>query len=180
MPFSANPHWEPALRAHDGRSDAVAEYVAADPRFDDFFTRVHGLIASLLDAFVDEGKILAAQCKRERWQLALMDTETRQVKKLDELNDKGWSFASLQASGSEAVFFMGSPTMETRIVKLNMESGDYASLDTHLASALDDLDKRYFSVPVRIEFPTSNEDSAYAWYYPPVNPDYSAPEGTLK
>tara|TARA_R110002126_G_scaffold127519_1_gene269750 strand:+ start:115 stop:1014 length:900 start_codon:yes stop_codon:yes gene_type:complete len=54
--FLANPHWDPALRALDGRSAAVADFVAADPRFDDFFSRVHGLIASLLEAFVDEGK----------------------------------------------------------------------------------------------------------------------------
>jgi len=54
--FLINPHWEPALRDLDGRDASVAAHVMADPRFADFFTRVHGLIASLLDAFVDEGK----------------------------------------------------------------------------------------------------------------------------
>lgn len=54
--FLANPHWQPALRALDGRAPEVAAHVAADPRFDDFFARVDTLIASLLDAYVDEGK----------------------------------------------------------------------------------------------------------------------------
>ncbi|WP_246022481.1 RNase adapter RapZ [Pararhodobacter zhoushanensis] len=54
--FLANPHWVPELRDRDGRDPAVAEHVAADPRYDDFFERVRGLISSLLDAFVDEGK----------------------------------------------------------------------------------------------------------------------------
>lgn len=54
--FLVNPHWEPALRDLDGRDPVVAAHVMADPRFADFFTRVHGLVASLLDAFVDEGK----------------------------------------------------------------------------------------------------------------------------
>ena len=54
--FLANPHWEPALREHDGRTPDVAAFVEADPRFADFFERVHGLVASLLEAFVDEGK----------------------------------------------------------------------------------------------------------------------------
>ncbi|MCC6001230.1 MAG: RNase adapter RapZ [Pararhodobacter sp.] len=54
--FLANPHWEPALRAHDGRDDAVAAFVEADPRFAPFFDRVHDLVSSLLGAFVDEGK----------------------------------------------------------------------------------------------------------------------------
>lgn len=54
--FLANPHWDPALREHDGRNPAVAAHVEGDPRFADFFARVHGLVESLLDAFVDEGK----------------------------------------------------------------------------------------------------------------------------
>ena len=31
--FLQNPHWDPALRPLDGRDPAVADYVAADPRF---------------------------------------------------------------------------------------------------------------------------------------------------
>ncbi|WP_323034609.1 RNase adapter RapZ [Pararhodobacter sp.] len=54
--FLANPHWEPTLRALDGRDPAVSAHVEADPRFADFFNRVRDLIGSLLDAFVDEGK----------------------------------------------------------------------------------------------------------------------------
>ena len=54
--FLANPHWQADLRPLDGRDPAVAAHVAADPRFADFFDRVQGLILSLLDAYVDEGK----------------------------------------------------------------------------------------------------------------------------
>ncbi len=54
--FLANPHWQPELRARDGRDPGVVAHVEADPRFAPFFDRVHDLLASLLDAFVDEGK----------------------------------------------------------------------------------------------------------------------------
>lgn len=54
--FLANPHWEPELREHDGRDETVAAFVEADPRFKDFFERVEGLLLSLLESFVDEGK----------------------------------------------------------------------------------------------------------------------------
>lgn len=54
--FLNNPHWNPELRPFDGRDPEVAAFVEGDPRFADFFRRVHELIASLLDAFVDEGK----------------------------------------------------------------------------------------------------------------------------
>jgi len=54
--FLINPHWDPALRDLDGRDPAVAAHVQADPRHADFIERVQGLILSLLDAYVDEGK----------------------------------------------------------------------------------------------------------------------------
>jgi UPF0042 nucleotide-binding protein len=54
--FLANPYWEPSLRALDGRSPAVAAYVAADPRFAPFFDKLIDLIALLLPAQIDEGK----------------------------------------------------------------------------------------------------------------------------
>ena len=54
--FLANPHWEEDLRALDGRDNRVAEYVANDPRFADFFDRMEQLVSSLLPAFKQEGK----------------------------------------------------------------------------------------------------------------------------
>ena len=54
--FLANPHWEPSLRAMDGREAPVAAHVEADPRFAPFFGRVVDLVVPLLEDFVDEGK----------------------------------------------------------------------------------------------------------------------------
>ena len=54
--FLANPHWQDNLRALDGRSVAVAEFVADDPRFQDFFGKLEAMVLSLLPAFKDEGK----------------------------------------------------------------------------------------------------------------------------
>lgn len=54
--FLTNPHWEPNLRALDGRDKAVADYVATDPRFEEFYQRVSDLVRFLLPAYEDEGK----------------------------------------------------------------------------------------------------------------------------
>jgi RNase adapter protein RapZ len=54
--FLANPHWKPELRALDGRAPQVQDFVEADPRFDEFFARMHGLVEMLLPAQIDEGK----------------------------------------------------------------------------------------------------------------------------
>ncbi|NCO17549.1 MAG: RNase adaptor protein RapZ, partial [Alphaproteobacteria bacterium] len=54
--FLRNPYWLPALRELDGRDPAVAAYVAADPNFQPFFTKLADLVLLLLPAQRDEGK----------------------------------------------------------------------------------------------------------------------------
>ncbi|SFA50993.1 UPF0042 nucleotide-binding protein [Paracoccus halophilus] len=54
--FLANPHWEPELRPLDGRDASVQDFVAADPRFAEFFQKVRDLALFTLPAHVDEGK----------------------------------------------------------------------------------------------------------------------------
>lgn len=54
--FLANPHWEPELRALDGRDVEVAAYVEADAHFEAFFAKLSDLVLSLLPAFKAEGK----------------------------------------------------------------------------------------------------------------------------
>jgi UPF0042 nucleotide-binding protein len=54
--FLRNPHWEPRLRAADGRDPQVQGYIAADPRFAAFRDRVADMADLLLPAFAEEGK----------------------------------------------------------------------------------------------------------------------------
>ena len=54
--FLSNPHWQPALRALDGRDPAVEAFVRSDPRFAEFFQKLQDMILFLLPANVDEGK----------------------------------------------------------------------------------------------------------------------------
>ena len=54
--FLQNPHWEEALRPLDGRDPRVQEFVAADPRFLPFFSKVKDMMDLLLPAHKEEGK----------------------------------------------------------------------------------------------------------------------------
>lgn len=54
--FLNNPHWQPGLRALDGRDARVLDYLKQDPRFDEFTGRLRGMIEFLLPAHVKEGK----------------------------------------------------------------------------------------------------------------------------
>ena len=54
--FLANPHYVPELRPQNGRDPAVAEHIAADPMFSEFFTSMTNLLGPLLPRFAAEGK----------------------------------------------------------------------------------------------------------------------------
>lgn len=54
--FLRNPHWVAALRALDGRDQAVLDHIATDPRFKEFIAKITDLILFLLPAQMDEGK----------------------------------------------------------------------------------------------------------------------------
>ncbi|MBV9841295.1 MAG: RNase adapter RapZ [Sphingomonadaceae bacterium] len=54
--YLRNPHWDPALRPHDGRNPAVAAYIAADPAYEESIGRIEELLALLLPRYEREGK----------------------------------------------------------------------------------------------------------------------------
>jgi RNase adapter protein RapZ len=54
--FLRNPHYDPILRPRTGLDPEVGAYVAADPDFDPFFTRLTALVELVLPRFVTEGK----------------------------------------------------------------------------------------------------------------------------
>jgi RNase adapter protein RapZ len=54
--FLRNPHYDPILQPRTGLDPAVGAYIAADPDYQRFFSRVAELIELLLPRFVLEGK----------------------------------------------------------------------------------------------------------------------------
>ncbi|MEH6835137.1 RNase adapter RapZ [Falsihalocynthiibacter arcticus] len=54
--FLQNPYWQEDLRALNGLDKAVADYVAQDKRYDDFFSKVCDFSEMLLPAYIEEGK----------------------------------------------------------------------------------------------------------------------------
>ena len=54
--FLANPHYVRELRWHDGRHEAVIDYVRQDPRTEPFLAKLFDLVGFTLPQYVDEGK----------------------------------------------------------------------------------------------------------------------------
>jgi len=54
--FLNNPYWDKSLRTMNGKDKDVADYVKADPRYNEFYKRLLGMCDFLLPAYIDEGK----------------------------------------------------------------------------------------------------------------------------
>ena len=56
MRFLRNPHWDDALRAMSGLDQPVADFVAADPAYEDAVSRIEELLLLLLPRYEVDGK----------------------------------------------------------------------------------------------------------------------------
>lgn len=54
--FLRNPHWDNALRPLTGLDASVAEYVAADPKYDEAVQKIRELLRFLLPLYDEQGK----------------------------------------------------------------------------------------------------------------------------
>ncbi|WP_144151850.1 S9 family peptidase [Paraburkholderia sp. BCC1885] len=82
----------------------------------------------------------------------------------------------LQVSGARAVFVGSSPTAGEAIVELDLPTQNCRVLRY---SDRAEVDARYVSIAEPIRFPTEGGLHAHAFFYPPANPDFAGPAGTL-
>jgi dipeptidyl aminopeptidase/acylaminoacyl peptidase len=73
-----------------------------------------------------------------------------------------------------AVFGVGNADQIATIVRLDLKTGEIEELQR--ASKME-VDSGYISIPEAIEFPTNDELTAHAFYYPPYNKDFAVSEG---
>jgi dipeptidyl aminopeptidase/acylaminoacyl peptidase len=133
----------------------------------------HWVFGETIYGFVDDQTIITTYTQNGTWKLGAIDISGQTLTNYDIPFS---NIAYLQVKGKEILFTGGSPTQATAIVKMNFNTGDYHILQQ---SSNLDIDTGYLSQPQQIAFPTSNGKTAYAWYYPPQNKDFSAPEGEL-
>jgi dipeptidyl aminopeptidase/acylaminoacyl peptidase len=82
--------------------------------------------------------------------------------------------AQLRVLGDRAVFIAASPVQNSELVELDLTNGHLKVLKSQPLT----VDAAYLSQPQTIAFPTQNGQIAYAFYYPPHNPEFHAPVGT--
>lgn len=114
-------------------------------------------------AFLADGRIACAYNERGQWKLGIFDGKFRP------LDLPFTEISNVHAAGNTIAFIAASPTEPPAVVKLTGDKLQVVRRSTTIA-----LDRQYVSVAEPIEFA-----GAHAFYYPPKNPDYSAPAGEL-
>ena len=123
-------------------------------------------------AFAGRDRIVCTYWEDGVARLAQLDTATRALMPIDlPYTDYG----SVRAREGEAVFRAASPNEVAAIVRLDLASGKTEVL--RRSSVIQPEVAGFFSKPEHITFPTEGGRSAYAFYYPPTNPDFVAEAG---
>ena len=123
--------------------------------------------------FTSASRIICTYTQNGSWFLASLDTNSKQLQPIDTPYN---SISSLQVKGDRICFIGSSPTQHAAAIGFNLETEETEILKQASEMA---IDSGYLSIPQAIAFPTENHLTAYAWYYPPQNQDFIAPEGEL-
>jgi dipeptidyl aminopeptidase/acylaminoacyl peptidase len=119
-------------------------------------------------ALVGKHRIACTYTSQGIWHLALINTLSGH---LTHLNVPYTDISGIRAGGNTLYCCAASTTHPTEIVAIDLlsETREVLQRSSQLT-----IDPSYLSAPQAIEFPSA-AGTAYAFYYPPTNPDYQAP-----
>jgi dipeptidyl aminopeptidase/acylaminoacyl peptidase len=126
-------------------------------------------------AFLDDGAIACVRNDGGAERLGVLRPGAEAVEDLG-LPFASFGYPSLSSRGSRVAFAASSPERETVIAVHDLGSGETEIVREASESA---IDPAYISVPRAIEFPSSGGAHAHAFFYPPANAEFEAPEGEL-
>jgi dipeptidyl aminopeptidase/acylaminoacyl peptidase len=123
--------------------------------------------------FASPNRIISIYTQQGVDRLGSLHTETG---KFTPIETPYTTIGGLKVSPTQAVFRAGSPTEQSSLVRLDLNS-----LQTEVLrrSSTVKIDAGNISIPETIEFPTENGLTAYAFFYQPKNKDFAALEGEL-
>jgi dipeptidyl aminopeptidase/acylaminoacyl peptidase len=123
-------------------------------------------------AFLSDSRIACIYRYGGRDYLGVLNLEQG---RLVNIETKYTTFGHIHSDGGDRIFVIGSsPICAPEIVTLNVRDGKSRVLKRSQATP---VDSGYVSEPESIEFPTSKSLTAYAFFYPPKNKDFSGPPG---
>jgi dipeptidyl aminopeptidase/acylaminoacyl peptidase len=156
--------WWNLYRQRDGKTEALCPMPA------EFGQPQWGFGMSTY-AFESAERILCTYSRQGASHLMSIDTATAEQKRIE----TPYSLLSyVRTAAGRAVFIAGSPLQSLSVSLLDLAT---ASIEVVRRESTIRADPAYTSVPRAIEFPTTGGLTAYAFYYPPHNADFAAPDG---
>jgi dipeptidyl aminopeptidase/acylaminoacyl peptidase len=182
------PEWSPGGRLHfvsdksgwwnlyRAEKNGAGETFAALCEMEAEFGQPQWIFGMSTYAFAAEDEIICAYTVRGMSSLARLDTQAKQLHRIES------SYADiqyLQAAGGRAVFRAGAPHTSAAIVALDLTNPAGAQFEVLRRSNEHEIEEGYLSIAQPVEFPTTGGQTAHAFFYPPRNCDFAAPEGEL-
>jgi dipeptidyl aminopeptidase/acylaminoacyl peptidase len=174
------PEWSPAGELHflSDRSGWWNLYRWRDGRVQSVISAEADMAAAPWElgyatyAFLPHGRIAVLLYTGPRARLAIHDPRT------GELRDVPLPYTSIKpylSSHHDQVALIGSnPTQGSTVAVIDTTTGAHNEITAPPTLA----DPRYLSTPELLSIPTRDGGTAYALYYPPTNPDVTAPAGS--
>jgi dipeptidyl aminopeptidase/acylaminoacyl peptidase len=124
-------------------------------------------------AFESPNRIICAYTKDGLWHLASLDPMEKMFDVIETPINQILR-GNLAVKNGKVFIIGGSTTEPWSLVQIDLSSKETEIL--HRSREIT-VSEEYVSTPNAIEFPTGNGLTAFAFFYPPKNPDYEAPEG---
>ena len=151
------------------RSDHCEELVANPPSGAEF-GRPQWVFGTSVWAQAGPSTLVVSYTRGGTWRLATVDLETGTLSDLaNDLQPDEW----LVAGDRHAVVVAGEAARSDAIVRIDVRTGEKATLRQASSTP---LAVEWISCAEPIEFQTSLGHTAHAFFYPPLNPDFKAPE----
>ena len=123
--------------------------------------------------FDSSNQIICAYTKDGLWHLASLNPTKKTIRPIETpVNQILWG--NLAEKNGIVFLIGGSATEPSSIVQIDLSTKETEIL--HRSREIT-VSKEYLSIPNSIEFPTENGRTGFAFFYPPRNPEYEAPEG---
>jgi dipeptidyl aminopeptidase/acylaminoacyl peptidase len=137
------------------------------------FAGPHWTFGNSMYGFASSSEIVCTYIEDGVSRLARLDVASGQLTAIDNPYQE---IRELRVQGSSVALLAGAPTIALELALFDLSTG----MRDVLAKSIEQLPEvGYLSVPQSIAYPSMQGRTAYAFYYPPTNADFSAPAGEL-
>ena len=162
--ISDRTNWWNLYRLRDGKIESLYPMEAE-------FGRPQWVFGMSTFGFTSDGHIVCTFSQQGVSHLASLNTATL---KLEEIETPYTYIEQVRMTPRGVLLIAGSPTEKVAVVLLDLKSRRIEVLRrTHETK----IDPGFTSIPQAVEFPTEGERTAYGFFYPPCNQDFTAPKG---